>query len=120
MRFRRVEGGTPKASAAPPLPAINPLVISTTSEMCSLSASASVHGSAVASGLVTTSAACDAWFTARLLGRGVAVLLRDPPSARDAFRGSCLAGGRGLEDSHSPLAGNHPRRWRVRVLVSQY
>jgi hypothetical protein len=43
MRFRRVEGGTPKASAAPPLPAINPLVISTISEMCSLSASASVH-----------------------------------------------------------------------------
>jgi hypothetical protein len=43
MRFRRVEGGTPKAFAAPHLPAINPLVISTTSEMCSLSASASVH-----------------------------------------------------------------------------
>ena len=43
MRFRRVDGGTPKTSAAPPLPAINPLVISTTSEMCSLSAWASVH-----------------------------------------------------------------------------
>src|ERR1700693_3099959 len=43
MRFRRVDGGTPNTSAAPPLPAINPLVISTTSEMCSLSASASVH-----------------------------------------------------------------------------
>lgn len=43
MRFRRVEGGTPKASAASPLPAINPLVISATSEICSRSASASVH-----------------------------------------------------------------------------
>jgi hypothetical protein len=40
MRYRRVDGDTPKASAAPLLPAINPLVISTTSEMCSLSASA--------------------------------------------------------------------------------
>jgi hypothetical protein len=43
MRFRRVEGGTPKASAAPHFPAINPLLISTISEMCSLSAPAGVH-----------------------------------------------------------------------------
>ena len=43
MRFRRVDAGNPRTSAAPPLPAISPLVICKTSEMCSLSASASVH-----------------------------------------------------------------------------
>ena len=34
IRFGRVDGGTPKASAVPPLPAINPLVIPKTSEIC--------------------------------------------------------------------------------------
>ena len=42
MRLRRVDAGKPKTSAAPPLPAIRPSVICKTSEMCSLSASASV------------------------------------------------------------------------------
>src|ERR1700683_2954163 len=43
MRLRRVDAGNPRTSAAPPLPAINPSVICTTSVMCSLSASASVR-----------------------------------------------------------------------------